>query len=210
MVENSDYWIQFTKNIEDNLSDKLHEELTRSFIDKKISILSRGLKQDMILKTEVSDSDKVLIDGQYIGELKGLKFNIELTSQTLDTDIKSIKKAARKGIHSELTKRVEKIIKKNDITLENDNKIYWNKNPIARIKKGNDYLTPEVEVIADDALEENSKNDLVVFLREWLSKHINGLLGDLIKLNKIEIKDQYLRALSFQIYENNGVLKEDR
>ena len=49
-VENSDYWIQFTKNIEDNLSDKLHEELTRSFIDKKISILSRGLKQDMIQK----------------------------------------------------------------------------------------------------------------------------------------------------------------
>ena len=46
-VENSDYWIQFTKNIEDNLSDKLHEELTRSFIDKKISILSRGLKQDL-------------------------------------------------------------------------------------------------------------------------------------------------------------------
>ena len=84
------------KNIEDNLSDKLHEELTRSFIDKKISILSRGLKQDMILKTEVSDSDKVLIDGQYIGELKGLKFNIELTSQTLDTDIKSIKKLQEK------------------------------------------------------------------------------------------------------------------
>ena len=206
-VENSDYWIQFTKNIEDNLSDKLHEELTRSFIDKKVSILSRGLKQDMILKTEVRDNDKVLIDGQYIGELKGLKFNIELTSQTLDTDIKSIKKAARKGIHSELTKRVEKIIKENDIILENDYKIYWNENPIARIKKGNDYLTPEVEVIADDALEENCKNDFILFLRGWLSKHINSLLGDLIKLNKIEIKNQYLRALSFQIYENNGVLK---
>jgi len=50
---------KFTKNIEDNLSDKLHEELTRSFIDKKVSILSRGLKQDMILKTEVRDNDKV-------------------------------------------------------------------------------------------------------------------------------------------------------
>jgi ATP-dependent RNA helicase SUPV3L1/SUV3 len=40
-VENSDYWVQLTKKIEDNLSDRLHEELTRSFIDKKISILSR-------------------------------------------------------------------------------------------------------------------------------------------------------------------------
>ena len=33
-VENADYWVQVTKNIEDKLSDKLHDELTRSFIDK--------------------------------------------------------------------------------------------------------------------------------------------------------------------------------
>jgi len=46
-VENSDYWIELSKNIEDNLSDKLHQELTKSFIDKRISVLSRGLKQDI-------------------------------------------------------------------------------------------------------------------------------------------------------------------
>ena len=38
---NSDYWIERTKFIEDKLSDKLHEELTKSFIDKRISVLSR-------------------------------------------------------------------------------------------------------------------------------------------------------------------------
>ena len=54
-VENSDYWIQMSKNIEDNLSDKLHTELTKSFIDKRISVLSRGLKQDIKLNTEISN-----------------------------------------------------------------------------------------------------------------------------------------------------------
>ena len=49
-VENSDYWVQLTKSIEDKLSDKLHDELTKSFIDKKISILSRSLKQDLVLR----------------------------------------------------------------------------------------------------------------------------------------------------------------
>ena len=39
------------KDIEDKLSDKLQEELTKSFIDKKI-ILSRSLKQDLMLNTE--------------------------------------------------------------------------------------------------------------------------------------------------------------
>ena len=114
-VENSDYWVQVTKSIEDKLSDKLHEELTKSFIDKKISILSRSLKQDLILQTEINDENKVFIDSQLIGELKGLKFVVEFTSNTLDTDIKSIKKAARKGIHKELERRVKEIIKDNNI-----------------------------------------------------------------------------------------------
>ena len=95
-VENSDYWVQLTKSIEDKLSDKLHDELTKSFIDKKISILSRSLKQDMVLNTKINNENKIHIDGQLIGELKGLKFLIEITSKTLDTDIKSIKKAAKR------------------------------------------------------------------------------------------------------------------
>ena len=73
-VENSDYWVQLTKNIEDKLSDKLHEELTKSFIDKKISILSRSLKQDLVLNTTINDENKIHIDGLLVGELKGLKF----------------------------------------------------------------------------------------------------------------------------------------
>jgi len=206
-VENSDYWIQLTKKIEDDLSDKLHEELTRSFIDKKISILSRGLKQDAVFKTEISLENKVLIDSQLVGELKGLKFNIELTSGTLDTDIKSIRKAARRGINEELIKRVQIIIDEKKLSLEEDNKIYWKNNPIARIKKGNDYLSPDIEVITDDALPSDSKKDLEVFLKSWLNDYINFELGDLINLSKINFKSQYLRALIFQIYENNGILK---
>ena len=135
-VENSDYWVQLTKNIEDKLSDKLHEELTRSFIDKKISILSRSLKQDLVLNTEINEENKLHIDGQLIGELKGLKFIIELTSKTLDTDIKSIKKAARKGITKELNDRVDVIINKQEIHLDINSKIIWKNNPIARLKKG--------------------------------------------------------------------------
>ena len=61
-VENSDYWVQLTKSIEDKLSDKLHDELTKSFIDKKISILSRSLKQDLQLKTTIDAENKIIID----------------------------------------------------------------------------------------------------------------------------------------------------
>ena len=71
-VENSDYWIEQTKYIEDKLSDKLHEELTKSFIDKRISVLSRSLKQDIVMGTEIKNNNEVIIDGQYMGSLKGI------------------------------------------------------------------------------------------------------------------------------------------
>jgi ATP-dependent RNA helicase SUPV3L1/SUV3 len=208
-VENSDYWVQLTKSIEDKLSDKLHDELTKSFIDKKISILSRNLKQDLILNTEINDDNKIYIDGQLVGELKALKFLIEVTSKTLDTDIKSIKKAARKGIEEELVKRVEEIIKKAEIEINTENKVIWKDNPIARLKKGNDYLNPDFEIIADDALTDDARSKLTLFLNKWLANYINEVLGDLIRLTKHQINNQYLRGLIFQLYENNGVIKRN-
>ena len=208
-VENSDYWVQLTKSIEDKLSDKLHDELTKSFIDKKISILSRSLKQDLVLNTEINEDNKIYIDGQLIGELKGLKFLIEVTSKTLDTDIKSIKKAARKGVEKELIKRVENILSNADLSVNNENKIIWKNNPIARLKKGSNYLNPEFDIIADDSLDETSKTKLTNFLAKWLDSYINDILGDLIKLTKHKINNQYLRGLVFQLYEKNGVVKRN-
>ena len=208
-VENSDYWVQLTKSIEDKLSDKLHDELTKSFIDKKISILSRSLKQDLVLNTEINDDNKIYIDGQLIGELKGLKFLIEVTSKTLDTDIKSIRKAARKGIEKELVKRVGEILEKTEIDLSDDNKIIWKNNPIAKLKRGNNYLNPEIDIIADDSLNEESKLKLTKFLNNWLTKYINEVLGDLVLLTRHKITNQYLRGLVFQLYENNGVIKRN-
>jgi len=206
-VENSDYWIQLTKNIEDNLSDRLHEELTKSFIDKKISILARGLKQDVVLETAVSEDNKVMINKQYIGELKGLKFIIDFISKNLDADLKSIKKAARKGVEEELIRRGNIIIKEKNLSIDFENKIIWRGNPIAKIKKGDNYLTPDIEIIADDSLPEEIKKTLEQFIKNWLTSYINEVLKDLINLTKLKIDNQYLRALAFQLYENNGVLK---
>ena len=208
-VENSDYWVQLTKDIEDKLSDKLHDELTRSFIDKKISVLSRNLKQDLVLKTEIDENNKIIIDGQLIGELKGLTFSIAYTSKTLDTDIKSIKKAARKGIKKELSKRVEKIIENKEIALNDENKIIWNNSVIAKLKKGYNYLSPEIEIIADESLESDLRAELENFLNNWLQSYLSEVLGDLLNLTTRKIDSQYLRALAFQLYEKNGLVKRN-
>ena len=135
-VENQDYWVERTKSLEDKLSDRLHEELTKSFIDKRASILSRGLKQDTIFNTKIIDNRKVVIDDQFIGELKGLKLDLDLKVDALDTDIKSLKKAARQSISPEFQNRIKKIINNDLIELKEDFKIYWGEFPIAKPQIG--------------------------------------------------------------------------
>jgi len=208
-VENSDYWIEASKNIEDFLSERLHQELTKSFIDKRISVLSRGLKQDTKLDTTVSENDDVIINKQLIGKLKGLRLNLEFTTGTLDTDIKSLKKAARQGTADELIKRAKEIIDKKELELKDNYKIYWKDSPIAKVIKGKNYLSPEIEIIADEALETNMKEDLSSSVNSWIKDLISEQLNDLINLIKLENKNQYLRALAYQLYEGNGVLKRN-
>ena len=208
-IDNSDYWIERTKNMEDNLSDKLHQELTKSFIDKRISALSRSLKQDIILGTEIKNENEVIIDGQYIGKLKGMKLDLDLKSGSLKTDIKSLKKAARQAITPELMRRVNRIIKSDEIKLEMDHKIYWMENPVGYIVPGKNYLNPKLKILVDDAIDLESKEKLRNYLEKWLYALIKKELSDLINLSNSNSKNNYERALCFQLFENNGIIKRE-
>ena len=208
-VENQDYWVERTKSLEDKLSDRLHEELTKSFIDKRASILARGLKQDALFDTKIIDNRKVVIDDQFIGELKGLKLDLDLKVGALDTDIKSLKKAARQSISPELQNRIKKIINNDLIELKEDFKIYWGEFPIAKLLPGKDYLKPEFNLIIDDMIDTSEQKKLQVFLEKWINKKINLILKSLIDLKNYKDNKSNIRALAYQLYENNGVIKRE-
>ena len=208
-VENQGYWIEKTKLLEDRLSDRLHEELTKTFIDKRASVLARGLKQDIEFKTEIMEDNKVIIDDQFIGSLKGLKFEMDLKVGALETDIKSLKKAARQTVGPELQKRIGSIIETRLIEIKDDFKIYWKDFPIAKLTTGKDYLNPDLLLIVDDILENNDKQKLSDFLEKWIKEKINYILKSLIDLRNLKESNSSIKALAYQLYENNGVIKRE-
>ena len=208
-VENQDYWIERTKYIEDKLSDRLHEELTKSFIDERASVLARGLKQDIEFHTKIENDEKVLINNQYIGTLKALKLDLDLKSGALDTDIKSLKKAARQNVGPEINKRINDIIKNKLIELKDDFKIYWGKFPIAKIIPGVDYLNPGISLIIDEMIDSSEQKKLTDFLEKWILDKINNELKSLMNLKYLKQENPHIRALAFHLYENNGVVKRE-
>jgi ATP-dependent RNA helicase SUPV3L1/SUV3 len=209
-VENADYWIAKTKEIEDRLSEKLHEELSKSFVDKRISVLSRGLKQDIELNTKIIDTNKIYINEHYIGKINGLKIELDYSSTNLDTDIKSLKKAARSGAQQELKNRIEKIINHQELLeLKEDLKIYWQDSKIAEIKPGKNYLNPVIKLFIDDTLEDNDFSNLKLTIENWIEKEKQKHLSDLISIEKTSLKNSLARGLAYQLFENNGVLNRE-
>jgi len=209
-VENQNYWIEKTKLLEDKLSDRLHEELTKTFIDKRASVLARGLKQDMEFNTKILENNEVIIDNQFIGKINGLKLELDLKKGALETDVKSLKKAARQSVTPELEKRIQIIIDTGQIDLRDDFKIYWKNSAIAKLNSGKDYLTPNFDLIVDDMLEQNQKQKLILFIERWIKIKINTVLKSLVELKDLKEKNSSIKALAYQLYENNGVLKRDQ
>ena len=109
----------------------------------------------------------------------------------------------------EILKRVDQIINTQLIEIRKDSKIYWNDYPIAKLQKGKDYLTPEIDLIIDDMIEIKHKNKLEIFLDHWMKNKIENELESLIKLKNIKDNNNEIRALSYNLYENNGVVKRE-
>ena len=207
-IENQNYWIEKTKHLEDKLSDRLHEELTKTFIDKRASVLARGLKQDMEFDTKILENNEVMIDDQFIGKINGLKLELDLKKGALETDIKSLKKAARQTVGPELQKRIDTIIETGLIELNEDFKIYWRKSPIAKLQPGRDYLNPNIVLIVDDILETDQLKKLNNYLVKWLKNKIQNVLSSLIDLRNLKKKIHQLKLLHINCMRTMESFKE--
>jgi len=101
------------------------------------------------------------------------------------------------------------IIKSDELKFAMDHKIYWIDNPIAHIVPGKDYLNPKLKILVDEAINLESKEKLENYLKKWLHDLIKTELFDLVNLINSKSKNNYERALSFQLFENNGIIKRE-
>ena len=74
---------------------------------------------------------------------------------------------------------------------------------------GKNYLNPKLELLVDEAMDQESKEKLKINLEKKLYTFISSELSDLVNLSKSKFKNNYVRALSYQLFENNGVMKRE-
>ena len=159
-LDDSAHWQERALAIEDRLSDALHDRLTQRFVDRRAASLVRYLAEARDLLAAVSAAGEVLVEGHYLGRMKGFRF---VADQAADGEsARALLAAANRVLRREVTTRAKRLAADPDgaFMLDPAGTIAWHGETIARLLPGDTLLAPRVEVLAADFLD-GALRDLV-------------------------------------------------
>src|SRR4029453_6306381 len=96
-----------TREVENKLSDALHQRLTERFVDRRTSVLMRRLRENTVLTTEIGKTGEVTVEGHIIGRLDGFTFAPDAAEA--GSDAKALQAAALKALAGEIDGAAENI-----------------------------------------------------------------------------------------------------
>ena len=204
------YWQARAREIEDKLSDALHERLTQRFIDRRTSVLMKRLAQREELMSTVEEDGAIHVEGEYVGRIKGFNFVADGSSE--GAEARALKAAALQAVATEIVARAKAVAASADpdLKLTRDGQIVWNHATIGRIEAGASLLKPRAVVMAGDQLNGPDRDEVQARLQKFVDRHIAATLEPLIKLEEGEGLEGIARGLAFRLVETLGVLPRDQ
>jgi ATP-dependent RNA helicase SUPV3L1/SUV3 len=207
---NPEHWQEITREVENKLSDALHERLTERFVDRRTSVLMRRLRENTSLNTEIGKTGEVIVEGHTIGRLDGFTFAPDAAEA--GSDAKALQAAAQQVLAGEINARAEKLGDAPDdqFVLTSDGTIRWTGDAVARLVAADDALMPRIRIISDERLTGGARDKVQARLELWLKTHIEKLLGPLFELSKAEDVTGIARGIAYQLVEALGVLERPK
>ncbi|WP_373502016.1 helicase-related protein, partial [Aestuariivirga sp.] len=204
------YWQSYAREIEDKLSDALHERLTQRFIDRRTSVLMKRLAQKEELMSTVEEDGAIHVEGEYVGRIKGFLFVPDGTAE--GAEARALKAAALSAVAAEITARAKAVAGSSDTALKltRDGQIIWNHAPVGRIEPGATLLKPRATVIAGDQPSGGDREEVQARLQKFVDRHIAATLEPLIKLEEGEGLEGIARGIAYRLVETLGVLPRDQ
>jgi len=171
-----------TRALEDRLSDALHERLTQRFVDRRTAVLLRSMRERGDLPTSVEEDGVVLVDGERVGRVSGLRFAPEPGGDALGR--RMLAAAARRAVGSELGRRARRLEEAADdaLALDGEAVVLWEGEPIARLVAGPDPLRPRVAALVADDQHPGLAGRVVRRVERWLEGWLGRRLGPLLAL----------------------------
>jgi ATP-dependent RNA helicase SUPV3L1/SUV3 len=200
------HWQEKTRDIEDRLSDALHERLTKRFVDRRTSVLMRRLRENEMLEAEINPTGEVLVEGHHVGELQGFRFTADQTAE--GEDAKAVRAAAQKALVTEFENRAQRfsLCANGDLALSSEGLVRWLGAPVAALTSSEDPLRPRAVLLADEHLTGPARDKVAARIERFVAFQIETALKPLIDLKSAEQLSGMARGVAFRLVENYGIL----
>ncbi|MEE9433038.1 MAG: helicase-related protein [Sphingorhabdus sp.] len=200
--------------LEEKLSDALHAGLRQRFVDKRTVKLMRGSAEDAaLLPVEISVDNRVFVDDEYIGSLRGFAFMVDAAARAGDR--KMLLAAAQRHLAGYLREKARKVAMSQDgefSLAKNDAGhpvIDWKGERLGSLTKGRGLLQPlfQPERGVGD-LEGDALRDVVQRAETWITASLEKHMGGIVALDKLAqdaATEAPVRALAMQLAEAGGI-----
>jgi ATP-dependent RNA helicase SUPV3L1/SUV3 len=183
-TRDTDHWQGVTRQVEDRLSDALHEQLTQRFIDRRTSVLMKRLREDEVLDLALDESGGVIVGGEAVGKLEGFRFEPDPRAEGVHG--RTLRAAAVKALEGEFLARARRLIESRDdqFSLSEHGRIWWDGAIVAQLAAGASPYAPCVVLAADENLKAELRQPAQQRLDAWIAKRLADRLQPLLALRE--------------------------
>ena len=205
-LANPSHWREKTREIEDRLSDALHERLTKRFVDRRTSVLMRRLRENTMLEAEIGVDGDMFVEGHHVGQLSGFRFTPDSAAE--GPDARAVLAAAQKTLALEFEARAARLHASgnSDFALGADAAVRWLGEPVAKLAASESILRPRIVLLADEQLSGQARDVVAARIERFVNHQITTILKPLEDLATAEDLEGLAKGLAFRIVENLGVL----
>jgi ATP-dependent RNA helicase SUPV3L1/SUV3 len=207
-VRDSTHWQARAREVEDLLSDALHERLTSRFVDRRAAHLMRRLdaNEGQELLSAVTRRGDVVVEGHPVGRIGGFSFFPDPAAE--GDEKKLVLRAARRALREEMPRRVALVEAAPDSAfgLTGDQSLIWDGVAIARLKRGLSAMRPRVQVLNSEFLDGAQRERLRIRLQRYLDERLKADLAPLHGIASRGAELPELRGLLHRLTEALGLI----
>ncbi|MBI1340346.1 helicase [bacterium] len=193
-VENAGTWRGRTREIEDRLSDALHERLMLRFVDRRTSALLKSLSSEIDAAASIDSAGRVTLEGHPVGRLDGLVFRPDPTAEALEG--RALRNAAMRSLRPVIEARLMRLARGEDDAFgftgaRGVSHAGWagdeggGPTPVARLTTGADWLSPGVDLVGADDAPPALRAAAVERIANWLKRRLEHDLAPLFRLRDL-------------------------
>ena len=207
-LSNPVHWQGRTRELEDKISDTLHEKLMARFIDRRTSVLMKQLGERDVLLAGVAPDGEISVEGHVVGRLTGVTFVAEKGSSPLEE--KALRNAAQRAVGPEIARRLGLLAAEPDeaFALTPDGMILWRGEAAGAVRSGGELLSPRARLLGElgpAPARERAERRLDAFLAAEVDRCLSPLRKLQAALAGGELRG-LPRGVAHRLLEAGGVL----